>query len=228
MKYLSLAVALVFPAAAAAQIPEPGLDIRGEIVALSDYRFRGLSRSDGGPALQGRFTAVDLSGLYGGIRATTLDDAWNLGGSELDLYAGYGADIGDGFYLDAGVVYYLFPGGNGATDYVEPYASLSYQIGPLQATAGAKYAPAQTALGDEDLLYLYAEAQSGIPRTPLTLAAGVGRQEGKAFGGSYWNWRLGGQARKGRYSAGLFYVESDEEMVPDGDATLVLSLGISL
>ncbi|HET9427727.1 MAG TPA: TorF family putative porin, partial [Allosphingosinicella sp.] len=125
----------------------------GEITLLSDYRFRGISRSDEDPALQAAVTVFPFPGVYAGVRGTTLkgtdsfrerDPAFqDLGDVELDLYAGYGAQLGGGFDVDAGLQYYVFAGGDGPTDYAEPYASLSYLIGPVSATAGAKYAPEQ-------------------------------------------------------------------------------------
>jgi uncharacterized protein (TIGR02001 family) len=180
-------------------VPGP-FDLGGEIILMSDYRFRGISRSDENPALQAGIDLHHDSGFYVGARGTTLagNDSYRLrnpafrdqGKVEGDFYAGYGRSLGGGFDLDAGVMYYAFAGaGAGATDYAEPYASLSYLIGPVQLTGGAKYAPSQAATGHQDMLYLYGQADISVPFTPFSFGAQAGRQDWGRFG-SYWNWSL--------------------------------------
>ena len=122
----------------AAQIPGTGFSVDADVSVLSDYRFRGISRSGEDPALQGSLTVGTDSGFYVGAQGTTLREVEAYDNLQLDLYAGYNADLGLGTSLDAGMLYYAFPGSDGERDYFEPYASLSYQIGPLEATAGAK------------------------------------------------------------------------------------------
>ena len=197
------AAAALLPAApAAAEVPlaGTGLSVSGEAELLSDYRFRGVSRSDEDPAGQASLTLSHASGFYLGTRATTLSGIDNfrlrdpsvadLGDLELDLYAGYSADLGGGLTLDGGLMYYVFTGDQGQADYAEPYASLSYMLGPVEATGGAKYAPSQRGTGGEDMLYVFGELEAGIPFTPVSLRAHAGRQDWGSFG-SYWNWSLG-------------------------------------
>ena len=217
-----------------------GLDLSGEVTLLSDYRFRGVSRSDEDPAVQAELTLSHDSGLYGGVTATTLQglDGFrlrdpgfrDLGDVELDLYAGYGAQLGGGFSVDAGLLYYLFVGGDGSTDYAEPYASLSYLIGPADFTVGAKYAPSQDAIGNEDMLFLFGEADVTIPFRPWSFTALVGHQNWGRFGG-YWTWSLGVEHRLdlGRGAGavlGLRYVDTGLR-APNADAGVVASLGFT-
>src|SRR3954462_8071690 len=184
--------------------PEPvalpgAFDISGEIGLMSDYRFPGISRSDEAPAAQAGINIRHESGLYAGVRGTTLggNDSFRLrnpafgdqGDVQVDLYAGYGRSLGGGFDVDAGLMYYAFAGGSGATDYAEPYASLSYLIGPVQLTGGAKNAPPQAAPGHQDMLYLYGQVDVSVPFRPWSFSAQAGRQDWGAFG-SYWNWSL--------------------------------------
>lgn len=201
-----------------------GLSVSGEVNLLSDFRFRGISRSDEDPAVQGALTVSAPGGFYFGGRGTSLKDAGDLGGAQLDLYAGYGADLGMGTSIDAGIMYFLFPDGEGETDYFEPYASVSHQLGPVLGTLGAKYAPEQDAIGGEDQLYLFGELEAAIPTTPLTLTAQAGHQDAGAFR-DYWTWSLGARAAFGPISAGIRYVDTDIAAVPNADAGLVLSLG---
>ena len=217
-----------------------GLDLTAEINLLSDYRFRGVSRSDEDPTVQASLGLVHDNGLYGGLRVTAIqggDDfrARNpafagLGDAQIDLYAGMGGRLGDGFEYDAGVQYYLFVDGPGPTDYIEPYASLSYLIGPVYATAGAKYAPAQDALGGEDMLYLFGQVDVSIPFRPWSFSARLGRQDWRF--GDYWTWSLGVEHQlqvEGLPDAalGLSYVDTSLGAAPGADAGLVASLRLS-
>lgn len=247
---LVFAAALAFASPAVAQeeaqpaepigVPGAGLDLAGEVALLSDYRFRGVSRSDEDPALQAALTATHGSGLYAGLRATTLkgldgfrlrDPAFrDLGDLQLDLYAGYSARLGGGFEADAGAVYYVFAGGQGETDYVEPYASLSYLIGPLYATAGLKYAPVQRAIGGEDMLYGFAQVDVSVPFRPWRFKALVGRQDWGRFG-SYWTWSAGVEHQlqvEGLpdLDVGLSYVDTSSP-APGADAGLVATVRLA-
>lgn len=217
-------------------VPGAGIDAFAEVNLLSDYRFRGVSRSDEDPAAQVALTLSHGSGFYLGGRGTSLNgidglQGRDLGDVELDLYAGYGAQLGGGFEVDAGAVYYVFTGGDGPTDYVEPYASLSYLIGPVYATAGAKYAPSQRAIGGEDMLYLFGQVDVSIPFRPWSFSALVGRQEAGAFQ-DYWTWSLGVEHQlqiEGipDTELGLRYVDTDLPGGRNAGATLVASIGLS-
>lgn len=236
--------------------PAPLVSVSGGATLTSDYRFRGLSRSNEVPAVQGTITASHASGLYAGAWASTVDggcDAATLlltchGGAEVDLYGGF-SRIFDGVGVDAGITYYLYPGGaRGArTDFFEPYASISYTLGPATAKAGLAYAwGGQGALDfatrrSDDSLYLYGEGSIGVPRTPFTLRAHVGRTDG-ALGrvninpanDSYWDWSLTAEAVfRGRFRAGISYVDTSVTDALDfndrlgRDATILGYVGVT-
>ena len=245
IKASPLAAALLAAAPAAAQdspTAAPGaLEISGEASLMSDYRFRGVSRSDEDPTAQAGLMLRHESGLYAGARGTILrgNDPFRLrsptfgdqGDAQLDLYAGYQADLGGGFDLDAGLMYYAFAGGNGATDYAEPYASLSYLIGPAQFTGGAKYAPSQSGTGHEDMLYVYGRADVSVPFRPWAFTAEAGRQDWGRYGG-YWTWSLGARYHlqiEGvpHTEIGLAYVDTDLPALPGQDAGVRLTLDLS-
>jgi len=243
---LGLAALTAAPALAQdAPAPEPptgapeGLAIGATIDLLSDYRFRGVSRSDEDPAVQAGVALYHDSGLYVGARGTILGgvDRFRLqdqGDAQIDLYAGYGADLGGGFSVDAGVMYYVFAGNDGNfggdADHVEPYASLSYLIGPVTMTGGAKYAPAQAGTRRQDMLYLYGQVDVTLPFRPFSFTAQLGHQDWGVFGG-YWTWSAGGRYHvqlEGipNTEIGLSYVDTS---LPSGfgqDAGLVASVAI--
>lgn len=243
-RFLFAAVLLAAAPAAAQEAPTaaPGaFEITGEASLMSDYRFRGVSRSDEDPTAQAGLMLRHESGLYGGARGTILrgNDPFRLrnpafgdqGDAQLDLYAGYRAELGGGFDLDAGLMYYAFAGGAGATDYAEPYASLSYLIGPAQLTGGAKYAPSQGATGHEDMLYLYGRADIAVPFRPWAFTAEAGRQDWGRYG-SYWTWSLGARyhvqiAGIPNTEIGLSYVDTDLPGLPGQDAGIRATLELS-
>ena len=213
-----------------------GVDLGAGVEAMTDYRFRGVSRSDEDPAVQATVNVWHGSGLYAGARGTTLkgmdsfrlrDPAFvDLGDVQLDLYVGYGGRLGGGFEVDAGALYYVFVGGEGATDYVEPYASLSDLIGPVYATAGAKYAPAQDAIGDEAMLYLFGQVDVTVPFRPWSFTGQLGRQDWSRFG-EYWTWSLGVEHQVQAIGlpgahVGVRYVDTDLPAVAGQDAGLAL------
>lgn len=200
--------------------PGSGVSVSASATATSDYRYRGLSRSQGDPALQGQAYVELPSGLYGGVFGSTLGGGGEGAGDvEIDLIAGYDSEIASGINLDIGASYFGFVG-KGAPrtlaglgdlgSYVEPYAAVSYTLGPVQAKVGAAYAPDQSSIGGDNL-YLYGQASAGIPMTPLTLNAKIGRSDGSLApgSGSYTDWSLGADYVLGPLTLGAKYVDTN-------------------
>lgn len=193
----------------------PAITISGAATLTSDYRFRGVSQSDEGMAVQGGITISHESGFYVGAWGSNLAGWGTFGGAnmELDLIAGYKFGVGEGT-LDTGLVWYMYPSGLDTTDFAELYAKLSGSVGGLGLTAGVAYAPKQEALGNafpvgapadpgdkEDNLYLSGDATYGIGGAPITLKAHIGYSDGNpglgpngtsiAPTGTYFDWSLG-------------------------------------
>jgi len=59
---------------ASAQDESSPFTISGGAVLTSDYRFRGISQTDERFAVQGTFTLVHQSGLYGTVWGSSIDD----------------------------------------------------------------------------------------------------------------------------------------------------------
>jgi uncharacterized protein (TIGR02001 family) len=193
----------------------PAITISGSATIASDYRFRGVSQSDEGFAVQGGFTISHESGLYVGTWGSNLAGWGTFGGAnmELDIYAGYKLPVGEGT-LDLGGTWFMYPSGADETDFVELYAKLGGTVGPVGLTATVAYAPKQEALGNafpvglpadpgdkEDNLYLAGDATYGIPDAPITLKAHIGYSDGNpglgpngtsvAPTGTYFDWSIG-------------------------------------
>lgn len=220
---------LALPARAQETEPPKPVTVDGEIRFLSDYRARGISRSDTEPSAQLSVSAThNPSGLYAGLLATRVAGFGGSGGApvETQLYAGIRRPFAQGT-VDAGLTWYLYPGGAGGSDFVEFTGSYANTIGPATITASVAYAPPQRSLGTvgpqglrrRDALYAAADAEVGIPGKPISLIGHVGHARGTAglgpndFAltptGAYWDWSLGARLTRRRLSLTLLYVDTD-------------------
>lgn len=237
----ALAIALTLPLAAllpggpaqAQTEPPAALQLSGSATLASDYRFRGLSRSDRGTALQGSLTLSHESGAYASLQASTVDGWGRSGGADavIDLTAGYSAPVGP-VTLDMGVTATLFPGGGPDSSLIQPFAALRGDLGPASLRLGAAYAPRQQALravsageGGQgparkgDNLYLWGDFDTALPGTPVTLRAHLGHSGGASGlgpsgfaltpAGAYFDWKLGADIAAGPVTLGIAYVDTD-------------------
>lgn len=155
--------------------------VSGYVEGVSDYRWRGVSTSDGDFAIQGSLNVNHSSGFYVGAWASTIaEDADNVYGDiELDLYAGWTGEVASGLTADAGLYYYSYPNGHvGKANVFEPFASLSTVIGPVTGKVGVAYAWKQSALGDQDNLYLSTDLSADVPGVPVTISGHLGYADG--------------------------------------------------
>ena len=214
--------------------------VTGSVTLVSDYRFRGVSLSGGDPAIQGGVTVTHDSGSYAGTWASSIDDGGTdfYGDVEVDLFGGWSGKVSEGIGLDAGLLYYAYPGNAKGVDaeYFEPYATVSGDLGPVQAKLGVNYAWDQKALAD-DSLYIHTELSSGIPATPVTVSAHLGYTDG-AFAPTLlagtgddtaFDWSVGASATLlGSLTLGASYVGVEGPSI-DGftDDAVVFSIGAS-
>ncbi len=129
MKKLILLMAasgLMSSGAAIAWESEDGQHSTSASVALStDYIWRGYSQTDEEAAISGSFDYAHSSGFYAGTWASNVDFDSDAS-IEVDIYAGFGGEIGDsGIGYDVGVLRYMYPSEN-ELDWNEVYASVSY------------------------------------------------------------------------------------------------------
>ncbi len=227
-------------AAANPAAPPSAITVSGSVAIASDYRFRGVSQSDRQMAVQGGLTIAHESGFYVGTWASNLAGWGTFGGAnmELDLIGGYKTKLGDGTTLDAGLTWYMYPGGANKTDFAEPYVKLSGTAGPATLTAAAAYAPKQQAIGKwyatgadaaagvythpgakDDNLYLSGDGAVAIAGTPVTAKAHIGHSWGQnGLGpnatavsptGNYWDWSLGADTTWRTLTFNVSYVDTD-------------------
>ena len=232
LRYLPVLLLIggAWAAPASAQLSVPGgFTITGGATATTDYRFRGVSQSNGDPALQGDVTIDHDSGFYIGGFASTLSDNLRPGEIELSGFVGYTREIASGTDVDVGLQIYGYPNNESLTDasYFEPFAAVRHTLGPVTAEVGAAYAPEQEALANNDSLYVHGGLSGGIPFTPVTIRTRVGYTSGPArftgFG-DYLDWRIGAEYTRGPATLILEYVDTDLPAAPNADAALIASL----
>ncbi|MET0271025.1 MAG: TorF family putative porin [Sphingomonas sp.] len=197
--------------------PSPAAPVT--VDALTDDRRRGLSWSEGRAAARIGAGVTPLAGVRLDAAVASLRGSRRHGGADagVDLSATVRRDMG-AVQIDAGVVAHVFAGGRGPLDYAEVQAGARTLIGPLDLDAYAAYAPAQRAIGGDNL-YLGLRGRVAVVGTPYTLVAGIGRSSGDADdrvraarlrpGGAYLDWQIGAEHVRGRLALGIFYTGTD-------------------
>ncbi|HVJ02319.1 MAG TPA: TorF family putative porin [Sphingomonas sp.] len=233
--------------------PAPAVTVNGSAAVVSDYRFRGISQTDGNFAVQGGITVSHESGFYVSVWGSSIDDYVTMHGTanqEIDLIAGFKKSFG-GATVDVGALYYVYPGtrlagDDSASDFIEPYLAVSYALGPVTAKATAAYAPKQKALAidqgatgtlpKEDNLYLAGDLSATIPNTPIGVTAHLGHTFGPSWlsgpTDEYTDWALGATYTWKALTLGIQYVDTDTFFItPSGkdaaEGGIVGSLSVS-
>jgi uncharacterized protein (TIGR02001 family) len=151
----------------------------GSAIAVSDYRYRGVSLSRDRPALQASATWDDASGLYGGAFASTVQFPHRALSAQVVAFAGYAARVSGDLSLDVGGEYAAFAG---STDYgyAEAFAGVTWTV----LTARVHYAPRYFGIPGDSW---YVELDAVQPLSDrLTLAAHAGRLFTGRSSGAYY------------------------------------------
>ena len=163
MKKLTRALVLVglvgAPTLAMAEEPASPHTLTGNITLTSDYVFRGISQTQGGPAIQGGFDYAHSSGFYVGTWASNVE--WVSTGykdnnsMEIDFYGGFKGAAGD-FGYDVGVITYYYPGdqvtGANDPDTTELYLGASWKFLSMKYSYAVsdRFVGWGTTVGNED------------------------------------------------------------------------------
>lgn len=197
--------------------------ISGNVALTTDYRFRGVSLSGNEPAIQGGIDASWDSGFYVGTWASSIQTFTGSNDEiELDLYAGYAGELGNGLGFDVGVLAYTYPGAHnfGDTWYPEIYASIGGDVGVASWTVGAAYAPDTDNL-TTDNIYLYLDGSMPLGDSPFYAMAHAGYEDG--FFSDKFDWSAGlGVAGHG-LDLSVAYVGFDADLVDDDAVVVTLS-----
>ena len=148
---------LAYTPAFAADEPEAS-PITANVTVTNNYIYRGITQTNGKPAIQGGFDYAHESGFYIGNWNSSISwvsDTYNTSGGvrtsapiEMDFYGGFKKEfIGEGFASDVGVLQYYYPtsGIQATASYVNPntteiYAAQNFTFGPLTGFAKVSYA----------------------------------------------------------------------------------------
>ncbi len=132
--------------------------ITANVTVTNNYIYRGITQTNGKPAIQGGFDYAHESGFYIGNWNSSISwvsDTYNTSGGvrtsaplEMDFYGGFKKEfIGEGFASDIGVLQYYYPtsGIQATASYVNPntteiYAAQNFTFGPLTGFAKVSYA----------------------------------------------------------------------------------------
>ena len=99
--------------------------ISGSASAVSDYRFRGVSLSNGQPAAQADVSYDHDSGWYEGLFASNVRFDYELKReAQVVGFAGYARRVQNGLSVDTGATYSTFSGGDGY-NYAELHAGFT-------------------------------------------------------------------------------------------------------
>jgi len=150
---LALAISALTGGAMAQSAPAPAPEpekspISANVTITNDYKYRGISQTNGQPAVQGGFDYAHESGFYIGNWNSTI--SWignqNSGVSapvEMDFYGGIKKElIGAGFATDFGVLQYYYPvkGNLGVNpNTTELYLAQNFTFGPISGFVKVNY-----------------------------------------------------------------------------------------
>jgi hypothetical protein len=191
----ALAAVLMTTAAAPAAAASLGVE------ASTDLRRRGLSWSDGNPAIEAWASVPVTGGLSVEGGAATLRGSARHGGADLLAEAALRYTRQSGaFSWWADVQGLGFVGASGQ-NYGQLRTGASFGFGPLQLAGIASWAPPQAAIGGSNA-YVGGSINLGIPVTPLTLRASAGHSTGTDDGSGRANrLRPGGDYSDFRFDA---------------------------
>jgi uncharacterized protein (TIGR02001 family) len=207
------AVAADLPVAEPAMEVVPAWDVAFGVAGVTDYRFRGITNSNKGAAVQG-YAELQTEWFYVGSWASSVSFPERYGltdpAAEIDLYGGF-RHTWDAFTLDVGALYYYYPKESNTTpagdplrqtDYVEFKAIPSFAFGNYGSVALNVWYSRDYANTSADELYVSLAPKINIPVSAFPdIAFYVSGELGKQWYynqkrgtlyNDYWTYNVGG------------------------------------
>ena len=193
----------------------------GNASLTTDYTWRGISLSNGDPAIQGGFDYAN-GAVYAGAWGSTVDfGEASAADLEVSYYAGLASVLDNGVNWDLRATYFDYPGAS-AEDLsgLELSGSLSYGFGSgfWVGTDGA-FSPG------EDFVYTSVNAGYAL-NSSFSVDAALGSYTSDTDG-NYADWSLGSTITLGAAAIDLRYWDTDIENFAPADERIVLTLSIS-
>ena len=189
----------------------------------TDYVFRGISKSDENPAIQGGFDYQDPSGFHAGVWGSNIDfNNPDDGSLELDVYGGYSGEYNK-FSYDVGGIYYAYPGSDSDLnyDFFELYLAGGYDFDFMALNAGLNYSPEY--FGDTGNAFYYYAGVNVPLQHDFSVSAHVGRQE-IDDATDYIDWSLGFGYTYLDFDFGLTYTDTDLDESDLDEGRVVVSV----
>ena len=175
-------------------------DLSANASVTSNYLWRGMEQTDGGPAIQGGLDYSNESGFYAGTWASNVDFGDDAD-FEIDFYAGFGGAMGEWEY-DVGYILYMYPGTDDDVDAGEVYANfsrgaLTLGLATLANADGADFG---------DSLYLSVDYGIALPND-FELAVHAGSYTGDFVGEDAFD--IGASVSKSGFTLGVTKLSQD-------------------
>jgi uncharacterized protein (TIGR02001 family) len=129
------------PAAAPAAAPTPDWTVTGNATLISDYRFRGFTQTNFGPAFQGGFDVAHASGFYlGNWNSNVAQALYNGASLESDFYGGFKGELMKDLGYDVGALHYMYA--KSGKDYTSPIKTAQgKKVDNTEIYGGLTYGP---------------------------------------------------------------------------------------
>ncbi len=189
--------------------------LQAEVTVVSDYVFRGYSRSEGDPALQAGLRYQHRSGFFVGGWASTVRFAYDdmMGDPrrvEVRGSAGYARPAGQNWFWNALVVRYEFPGSDDRLDTSYTEVQVSAQYRELVSTT---IAYSSSYLGRDS--GLFGDVTAGYPLPfKLDLSVGIGYADLDPSSANHFYGHVELGRTFGPISLNLGYYDSDGVPIP--------------
>jgi uncharacterized protein (TIGR02001 family) len=193
----------------------------GNASLTSDYTWRGISLSNGDPAIQGGFDYAN-SLFFAGVWASTIDfgDAY-AADIEVSYYTGLAGELKNGVNWNVTATYFDYPDAD--AEELSGLAlsgglSYSFETGLWVGTEGA-FSPGEDSV--------YASLQAGYAlSSSLSLDAAIGSSASETEG-DYADWSLGSTVSLGAAAIDLRYWDTDIVNFAPAAKRIVLTLSVS-
>ena len=229
LKPVALALSAVLAVSTAPVRADSPHEFSANVSLTTNYKFRGITQTDNGPAIQGGFDySYTPANLYAGVWASNVDSNLYSGANvEMDWYAGWSPSFGD-LGLDLGYLYYSYPNSTFSDNNTsEFHLGATYTVGMFTPGLTVYYSP--DFFGTNDAWYWDASVEVALPQD-FTVSAHYGWNKFDDSSGDYEDWKIGVAKGFGGFDFDLSYVGNAGEPANSGnlfDDTFVFTVGKS-